>query len=70
MYREDVATAEWFIYNIKGITFLDTCASINIITKNSLNKLNKVRPIGFIKNNIVQVLSKEKHLYRNLFTKC
>ncbi|ORY04882.1 hypothetical protein LY90DRAFT_519390, partial [Neocallimastix californiae] len=66
MHREDVATVECFINDIKGLAFLDTCASINIITKNFLNKLNKIKPIGFVKNNIVQVLSKE-NVYTEIY---
>ena len=57
--REDVATVECLINGVQGIAFLDTGASINIITRQFLNKLGDVKPIGFVKNNIVQLLSKE-----------
>jgi len=60
MHREDVATFKCFINDIKGLVFLDGIGtSINIITKNFLNKLNKIKPIGFVKNNIKKVLFKE-----------
>ena len=57
--REDVATVECLINEVQGIAFLDTGASINIITRQFLNKLGDVKPIGFVKNNIFQLLSTE-----------
>ena len=57
--REDVATVECLINEVQGTVFLDTGASINIITRQFLNKLGDVKPIGFVKNNIVQLLSTE-----------
>ena len=51
--RDDVATAECIVDNVKGIAFLDTCASINIITRSFLNKLKNVTPSGFSDDNII-----------------
>jgi len=40
--REDVATVECLINEVQGTVFLDTGASINIITRQFLNKLRDV----------------------------
>jgi len=55
--RDDVATAECIVDNVKGVAFLDTCASINIITRSFLNKLKNVTPSGFSDDNIIQIFS-------------
>jgi len=66
MARDDVATTECRINKVKGIAFLDTGASINIVTKQFLNKLGNIKPVGYVKNNIVQVLSKE-NVYTEIY---
>ena len=43
---------------MKGSGFLDTCSSINIVTKQFLNNIKNIKPIGYTTNNIIQVTSK------------
>ena len=55
--REDVATAECIVENTPGVAFLDTCASINLITRKYFNKLKNITPSGYTDDNIIQVFS-------------
>jgi len=54
--RDDVAIAECIVDNV---AFLDTCPSINIITRSFLNKLKNDTPSGFSDDNIIQIFSCE-----------
>jgi len=56
--RDDIATTNCIINGLKGSAFLDTCASINIVTKQFLNNIKNIKPIGYTTNNIIQVTSK------------
>ena len=58
--REDIATTECSVNGIKCFVFLDTCASINIVSRKFLNKLKDVKPFGYTTNNIIQVTTKAK----------
>ena len=46
--KDDIATCECIVNGKKGSAFLDTCASINIVTKNFLDTLENVKPFGII----------------------
>ncbi len=67
--RDDVATAECIVENIKGVAFLDTCASINLITKNFFDKLKNVKPSGYTDDNIIQVFSDKNVIMETCFLK-
>jgi len=56
--KEDIATCECVVNGKVGSAFLDTCASINIITKNFLETLGNVKPFGYTTNNIIQITTR------------
>jgi len=56
--KEDIATCECMVNGKRGSAFLDTCASINIVTKSFLDTLEDVRPFGITTNNIIQITTK------------
>ena len=58
--KEDIATTVCKINGIKGFAFLDTCASINIVSRSFLNNLHNIEPFGYTTNNIIQITSKTK----------
>ena len=67
--RDDVATAECIVENIKGVAFLDTCASINLITKSFFDKLKNVKPSGYTDDNIIQVFSDKNIIMETCYLK-
>ena len=56
--KKDIATTKCKINGENGFAFLDTCASINIITSKFIGKLKNIKPFGYTTNNIIQVTSK------------
>ncbi|ORY78375.1 hypothetical protein LY90DRAFT_501147, partial [Neocallimastix californiae] len=64
--RKDIATTKCKINGEDGFAFLDTCASINIITSKFLGKLKNIKPFGYTTNNIIQVTSKT-HISSELY---
>ena len=56
--KKDIATTKCKINGEEGFAFLDTCASINIITSKFLGKIKNIKPFGYTTNNIIQVTSK------------
>ena len=58
--KDDIATSKCLINGVGGFAFLDTCASINIVTRNFIEKLGGIKPFGYTTNNIIQVTSKAK----------
>jgi len=56
--KEDIATTKCSINGEKGFAFLDTCASINIITRKFLGELKNIKPFVYTTNNIIQVTTK------------
>jgi len=58
--RSDIASAKCYVYGIEGIAFLDTCASLNLVTKNYLTRIKgkqNLVPMGYTNNNNVQIFS-------------
>ena len=61
--RSDIASIKCYVYGIEGIAFLDTCASLNLVTKNYLTRIKEKQnlvPMGYTNNNIVQIFSEKK----------
>ena len=58
--RNDIATTKCLINGVMGSAFLDTCASINIVTKKFLNKLGGIKPFGYTSNNLIQITTKAR----------
>jgi len=56
--REDIATCKCSINGMEGFAFIDTCASINIVTKKFLEKLGKLKPFGYTTNDIIQITTR------------
>ena len=56
--KDDIATCECYINGRKGSAFLDTCASINIISRKFLKNLGTLKPFGYTTNNIIQITTK------------
>jgi len=61
--RSNIAITKCYVYGIEGIAFLDTCASLNLVTKNYLTRIKEKQnlvPMGYTNNNIVQIFSEKK----------
>ena len=67
--RDDIASTKCSVHGIEGTAFLDTCASLNLITRNFLSRIKEredIHPMGYTNNNIVQIFS-EKNLSSELY---